>query len=727
MRFGLVELRLARFHRSYSTLQEQRSANPQELRRDLDRLCEVLDPAAVDRAHLTQLLKQCGILQSTSEARRLHSWIAKTGLDRDPFFANNVVQMYSRCGSIDEAARVFHATPRKNARSCEIMLAAFARSGDLDSAKQMFDAMPEPGVPAWNSMIAAHFHSGDSIAALRFFQRMMAEGIRPNPRSFVAALDACSRLEEGDFIHEPAIAVGLASDAIVGFSLVGFYRRCHRLDLARKVFDKVEEITAPLWTQMIAAYAKAGHLLEARALFDGLPEKDSVSWTCIIAAYAHRGRWIEAKQLFDEMPGRDVIAWNAMISANAQSGRSDQALELLLLMDLDGVHPNSVTFLSALEACTNLSDASRGSKLHTEGMLGSGIENSRKVSNALINMYGKCRELGRAKAVFDGMSDRDTVSWTTMLASFAENGDLEQASRAFDRIPERQCVAFNSMLAAYAQNGHIEEAKQLYDDAIHEPDIVAFTTLLTAFAQHGRGEQALCLLRAGDLEGLEMDLVSFVGILDACACCGALNEGRSIHQEAVLRGFQDDVTIGSALVNMYGKCGQVEPGREVFDGMPWRNSITWNAMLTAYAQNGHSAEALELFPVMILEGAEPSEVTFITLLSACAQAGLLQDGLRVFALMERDFGVARGAGNAVCLVDLLGRAGRLEAAEEMFAWVPVEERDTAWTALWGSCKIHGDGGRGVRAAESVLALDPVASTPYSLLTEALVMPHLEIY
>ncbi|EFJ19339.1 hypothetical protein SELMODRAFT_17031, partial [Selaginella moellendorffii] len=170
------------------------------------------------------LLKQCGILQSTSEARRLHSWIAKTGLDRDPFFANNVVQMYSRCGSIDEAAR-----------------------------------------------------------------------------------------------------------------------------------------------------------------------------------------------LFDEMPGRDVIAWNAMISANAQSGRSDQALELLLLMDLDGVHPNSVTFLSALEACTNLSDASRGSKLHTEGMLGSGIENSRKVSNALINMYGKCRELGRAKAVFDGMSDRDTVSWTTML------------------------------------------------------------------------------------------------------------------------------------------------------------------------------------------------------------------------------------------------------------------------------------------------------------------------
>ncbi|EFJ21214.1 hypothetical protein SELMODRAFT_107453 [Selaginella moellendorffii] len=485
------------------------------------------------------------------------------------------------------------------------MLAAFARSGDLDSAKQMFDAMPEPGVPAWNSMIAAHFHSGDSIAALRFFQRMMAEGIRPNPRSFVAALDACSRLEEGDFIHELAIAVGLASDAIVGFSLVGFYRRCHRLDLARK--------------------------------------------------------------LFDEMPGRDVIAWNAMISANAQSGRSDQALELLLLMDLDGVHPNSVTFLSALEACTNLSDASRGSKLHTEGMLGSGIENSRKVSNALINMYGKCRELGRAKAVFDGMSDRDTVSWTTMLASFAENGDLEQASRAFDRIPERQCVAFNSMLAA------------------------------------------------------------FVGILDACACCGALTEGRSIHQEAVLRGFQDDVTIGSALVNMYGKCGQVGPGREVFDGMPWRNSITWNAMLTAYAQNGHSAEALELFPVMILDGAEPSEVTFITLLSACAQAGLLQDGLRVFALMERDFGVARGAGNAVCLVDLLGRAGRLEAAEEMFAWVPVEERDTAWTALWGSCKIHGDGGRGVRAAESVLALDPVASTPYSLLTEALVMPHLEIY
>jgi pentatricopeptide repeat protein len=205
-----------------------------------------------------------------------------------------------------------------------------------------------------------------------------------------------------------------------------------------------------------------------------------------------------------------------------------------------------------------------------------------------------------------------------------------------------------------------------------------------------QGQKALELFRQMQWEGVWPNSVTFVGVLNACASVVALEEGRCAHEQIIERGWDSDVFVGSSLVDMYAKCGTMQDAWRVFCKMPSRNVVSWNAILGGCAVHGHGKEALKHFEDMCEEGVQPDDITFVCLLSACSHAGLVDEGMCRYASMTTVHTISAKLEHYICMVNLLGRAGWLEEAENMIKAMPCRPEVAAWGALLGACRIHGN-------------------------------------
>jgi pentatricopeptide repeat protein len=217
-------------------------------------------------------------------------------------------------------------------------------------------------------------------------------------------------------------------------------------------------------------------------------------------------------------------------------------------------------------------------------------------------------------------------------------------------------------------------------------------------------------------EGVEPDAFSFVGLLNACASVCALEEGRRLHQQIIDRELETDMFVNSSLVDMYAKCGSIVDAKRAFDKMSTKNVVLWNALLGGYAMHGHAKEALEHFEQMVDGGVEVDRVTFLSLLSACGHAGLVDEGLYYFSSMGKDHGISPTVKHYACVVDLLGRAGRLHEAEDLIETMPCAPDATVWMSLLGACTVYGNVEVGEGIAKQVLETHPGESAGYVLLS-----------
>jgi pentatricopeptide repeat protein len=217
-------------------------------------------------------------------------------------------------------------------------------------------------------------------------------------------------------------------------------------------------------------------------------------------------------------------------------------------------------------------------------------------------------------------------------------------------------------------------------------------------------------------EGVEPSSVTFVGVLNACASVVALEEGRCVHQQIVKSGCESNIFVGCSLVDMYAKCGSMEEACKVFNKMPLRNVVSWNAILGGFAMHGHGKEALEHFKQMRAEGVRPDNTTFVCLLSACSHAGLVDEGLRCFESMSTDCMISARLEHYTCMVDLLGHAGHLHEAEAIIKTMPYKPDAAVWKALLDACRVHGNMEMGERIAKQVLKVDPGNAASYVLLS-----------
>lgn len=617
-----------------------------------------------DKYTFPYLIKACGGRRAVDLVKHVHGMIRDYGFELDVYVGSALVKFY-------------------------------AENDCLDNARDLFDKLPQRDIVLWNVILNGYSKceaSAHNVTGL--FVEMRRSEVEPNYVTYTCVLCLCgskSMVGLGTQVHGLVVKCGLEMDPAVTNTLVAMYAKC-------------------------------------RSLFD-------------------------ARRLFDFVTQADLITWNAMIGGYVQNGFMNEALDLFRKMISSGIKPDSVTFASLLPLVPELSPLNQGKEIHCY-IVRHGVVFDLFLKNALIDVYFKCNDVKMACKVFKQSSSVDIVICTAMISGFVLNGMNVEALEIFrwlitDKM-RPNAVTFASVLPACAGLAALNLGKELHGNIIRkglegrcyvassiadmyakcgrldlghqvflrmpERDSVCWNSMITNCGQNGKPEVAMDLFRQMGIEGAKYDCVSISAALSACANLSNLHHGKEIHCLMTRAGFNSDLFATSALIDMYAKCGDLGLARLVFDNMEPRNEVSWNSIIAAYGNHGQLNQCLALFHAMEDEGFQPDDLTFLALMSACGHAGQVEEGNRHFNRMILDYGFDPRMEHYACLIDMFGRAGRLQEAFQVIESMPFTPDAGIWGTLLGACRIHGNVELAEVASEHLFCLDPQNSGYYVLLS-----------
>lgn len=452
----------------------------------------------------------------------------------------------------------FNKETNNNSLTTKFITTLFS-SGEPHLASLVFNQLESPNVFLWTCMIRGFSYNGGFKESILFYDRMRRQGVRPSNFSFPFALKSCAAVEalfEGEEIHADALKLGFVSDVFIQTALLDMYMKCRRIEAAEKVFDEMGERNVVFWTAIISGYcrfglleqaqelfeemptknavtwnvmidglARCGALEAARQLFDKMPVRNIVSWTTMICGYSRKGDMANARLLFDQMPEREVVAWTSLISGYAQNGEPGQAIKVFEMMLAAGMKPDGVTMLGVISAVSQLGSLHLCAWIE-DCISRCGFEADVRILNAVINMYVQCGCIGRAL-------------------------------RAFEKITEKDIVSYNSMITGCATHGYTNGA-------------------LSVFSQMIKME-------------VKPNGITFAGLLTVCAHGGLVEEGRRYFRRMFDLGHVKITAKHYAcMVDLLGRAGHLEEAYEVVLGMPIKpEASTWGALLGACRMHGN--------------------------------------------------------------------------------------------------------------------------------------------
>jgi len=468
--------------------------------------------------------------------------------------------------------------------------------------------------------------------------------------------------------------------------------------------------------QLIQLYAKLGKLADAQNVFDNMTKRDVYSWNALLSAYARMDMVENLHVVFEQMPYRDSISYNTLIAYFASNGHSGKALEVLMRMQEEGFQPTHQSYVKALQACSQLLDLWHGKQIHGKIVV-TDLEGNNFVRNAVIDMYARCGDIDRARWLFDRMINKNVVSWNLMISRYVKLGKPDECIHLFDEMQlsalKPDVVTVSNVLNAYFQCGRVDDARNIFNKLL-EKDEVCWTTMIVGYAQNGREEDALMVF--GDMlrRNVKLDCYTISSVICSCAKLASLYHGQVVHGKVILVGVENDMLVSSALVDMYSKCGITLDAWVVFETMPIRNVITWNAMILGYAQNGQVPEALTLYERMQQENFKPDNITFVAVLSACINADMVKEGQKYFDSISAK-GMTPTLDHYACMVTLLGRSGRIDKAVDLIQGMPHQPSCRIWSTLLSVCT-KADLMSAELAANHLFKLDPHNAGPYIMLS-----------
>ncbi|KAL5568880.1 hypothetical protein UlMin_025455 [Ulmus minor] len=512
--------------------------------------------------------------------------------------------------------------------------------------------------------------------------------------------------------------------------------------------------SAILQTSIGLDCVELGKMVHAQIVVCGFATHTFVS-VSLLNMYAKLGLIEDSFKLFGIMQEHNQVSCNAMISGFTANGLHLEAFDLFLKMKEEGFTPDKYTIISVSKAVGKLGDVNKGKTVHhiaSELHLDSNV----LVGTALIDMYSKYESLSDARSIFDSnfISCRVNTPWNAMVSGYSQCGYSPEALDLFVRMCENNvqpdlytyCSVFNAIAAlkyahfgkevhgmvlkshsklktsvynaiadAYAKCGLLEDVRKVFD-RMEERDIVSWTTLVAAYCQCSEYDEALIIFSKMREEGFIPNQFTFSTVLDACASLSLLDYGRQVHGLLCKAGLDADKCTESALVDMYAKCGFITDSRKVFERSSNPDTVSWTAIISAYAQHGLVEDALQLFMKMEQLGMKVNSVTLLCVLFACSHRGMVEEGLYYFHRMEECYGVVPEMEHYACVVDLLGRVGCLGEAMEFIEKMPIEPNEMVWQTLLGACRVHGNVELGEIAAKKILSIRPEYSSTYVLLS-----------
>jgi pentatricopeptide repeat protein len=389
--------------------------------------------------------------------------------------------------------------------------------------------------------------------------------------------------------------------------------------------------------------------------------------------------------VFDEMPHRDQVSWASILTALNQANLPHLSLSMLpTMLRHDGLEPDHFVLATLVKACARLDAIRQGKQVHARFLL-SQFRDDDVVKSSLVDMYVKCGLPDNARAVFDSISLKNSISWTAMISGYARSGRKLDAFDLFKRAPVR--------------------------------NLFSWTALISGLVQSGSGVDAFHLFIEMRREGVDIvDPLVLSSTIGASANLAVLELGKQIHGLVISLGYESCIFISNALVDMYAKSSDILAANEVFGSMQRRDVVSWTSIIVGVAQHGQAEEALALYDGMISAGVKPNEVTFVGLIYACSHVGLVSKGRHLFKSMIEDYGISPSLQHYTCFLDLLSRSGHLDEAENLINAMPFKPDEPTWAALLSACKHHNNIEMGIRVADHLLSLKPEDPSTYILLS-----------
>ncbi|KAG8098388.1 hypothetical protein GUJ93_ZPchr0013g36079 [Zizania palustris] len=583
----------------------------------------------------------------------------------------------------------------------------------------IFSSVPSAAAASalpWNWLIRGFTMAGHYRPALLFYLKMWMHPSAPLPdgHTFPYVIKSCAALGAialGRLVHRTARTLGLDCDMFVGSALIKMYSDGGLLWDARQVFDGMSERDCVLWNVMMDGYVKAGDVPTAAGLFRNMrgsgctpnfatlacflsvsaTEADllfgvqlhSLAVKCglepevavantLVSMYAKCRCLDDAWRLFDLTPHDNLVTWNGMISGCVQNELIDQALLLFCDMQKTGIRPDAVTLVSLLPALTALNGFKQGKEIHGY-IVRSCVHMDAFLVSALVDNYFKCRDVRMAQMVYDSAKAIDVVIGSTMISGYTLNGMSKEAVKMFRYLLEKR---------------------------------------------------------------IKPNAVMIASMLPACASMTAMKLGQEIHSYVLKNAYEGRCYVESALMDMYAKCDRLDLSHYIFSKIPSKDEVTWNSMISSFAQNGEPKEALDLFREMCMEGVKYSNVTISSALSACASLPAIYYGKAIHGVIIK--GPIRADLFAEsALIDMYGKCGNLELAHRVFEFMP-ERNEVSWNsillpmglmallkshqmlvfggALLHACRVHRNVELAEIASQELFKLDPHNSGYYVLMS-----------
>ncbi|MQL71167.1 hypothetical protein Taro_003443 [Colocasia esculenta] len=423
--------------------------------------------------------------------------------------------------------------------------------------------------------------------------------------------------------------------------------------------------------------------IHARIIKSGR-HRDGVLLFKVLRSCSDWGAMDCAAKIFENIEAPDVYHYTAIIAGKMDRGACLEAICLYARMVGEAIRPDSFVVSYVLRACALGSALEEGKQVHGQ-VLKHALISARAVRMRLLEFYRKC-------------------------------GEFESVRKLFGEMPNTDAVPATIAISCYVDYGLVDEARAIFD-GVREKDTTCWTAMIDGFARNGRMNKALKLFREMQMEEVKPNEVTIVCVLSACSQLGALELGRWVHSYVGKKNnIRLNAILGSALVDMYSKCGSLEDAQRVFREMNERDVVSYNSMIAGLAMHGRSTEAVELFRRMVRQGLRPTVITFVGVLNACSHGGLVDLGFDVFESMTKDYGIEPQIEHYGCMVDLLGRVGRLQEAYDFIKKMRVEPDHVIWGSLLGACMVHRDLTLGEKVAGILISNGAADSGTFVLLS-----------
>ncbi|KAL2964965.1 hypothetical protein AAZX31_16G033600 [Glycine max] len=596
--------------------------------------------SVVSRNHFTYtiIVKLCADVLDVELGRSVHGQTVKIGIENDVVVGGALIDCYVKLQFLDDARKVFQILDEKDNVAICALLAGFNQIGK-------------------------------SKEGLALYVDFLGEGNKPDPFTFATVVSLCSNMEtelSGIQIHCGVIKLGFKMDSYLGSAFINMY----------------------------------GNL----------------------------GMISDAYKCFLDIYNKNEICVNVMINSLIFNSDDLKALELFCGMREVGIAQRSSSISYALRACGNLFMLKEGRSFHSY-MIKNPLEDDCRlgVENALLEMYVRCRAIDDAKLILERMPIQNEFSWTTIISGYGESGHFVEALGIFcDMLRYSKPSQFTliSVIQACAEIKALDVGKQAQSYIIkvgfeHHPfvgsalinmyavfkhetlnalqvflsmkekDLVSWSVMLTAWVQNGYHEEALkhfAEFQTAHIFQVDESILS--SCISAASGLAALDIGKCFHSWVIKVGLEVDLHVASSITDMYCKCGNIKDACKFFNTISDHNLVTWTAMIYGYAYHGLGREAIDLFNKAKEAGLEPDGVTFTGVLAACSHAGLVEEGCKYFRYMRSRYNSEVTINHYACMVDLLGRAAKLEEAEALIKEAPFQSKSLLWKTFLGACSKH---------------------------------------